>query len=42
MVLIGINASADPVSTDAEEVQAVVSYGDTFNAGGAEDFKILA
>jgi hypothetical protein len=42
MVLIGSSDSADPVSTDAEEVQAVVSYGDTFNAGGAEDFKILA
>jgi hypothetical protein len=42
MVLIGSSGNADPVATDAEEVQAVVTYADTFNAGGPEDFKILA
>lgn len=42
MVLLGISGNADPVATDAEEVQAVVAYADTFNAGGPEDFKVLA
>ena len=41
MVLIGNSSSADPVATDAQEVQAVMRYGDTFNAGGPEDFRVV-
>lgn len=40
MVLIGASALADPVAAGATEVRAVNRWADTFNAEGAEDFRI--
>lgn len=39
-VLMGASVGADPVAAGASEVRAVTRWADTFNAGGAEDFRI--
>lgn len=39
-VLIGAAVEADPVVAGAAEVRAVTRWADTFNAGGAEDFRV--